>query len=297
MGGVASVAHAQSGSGPAGLPLQFMQVDGFRLAYTDAGQGEPLLLLHGYPQDHRTWRHVAPALARTHRVIAVDWFGWGASERSTALEPAYWSEVDRLDRLRAALGLERFGLLAHDYGGFLALGYMSRYGRAVTRLAIINSRAQGAFTPGFYRQTALLSSLARTPVLRAAFRWLPIHAMHLRSLRFYVRRGCFDDALLEQYIGWMRTRAGREFFQHFYAHYDVTVRPELAAALPHIACPTAVIWGTRDPFCPVAIGEELAARIPEATLTRIEGADHFVMEERPDDVVRALQDLLARPGS
>jgi len=64
--------------------------------------------------------------------------------------------------------------------------------------------------------------------------------------------------------------------------------------LASIRCPTAVIWGRRDPFLSAAIATDLAARIPGARLTMLEHTGHFVTEERPDEVLRALTDLLGR---
>ncbi|MGH3636881.1 MAG: alpha/beta fold hydrolase, partial [Mycobacterium sp.] len=70
--------------------------------------------------------------------------------------------------------------------------------------------------------------------------------------------------------------------------------PELAAGLDEIRCPTAIIWGDRDPYIPFETARELADRIPNATLTCLRGGDHYIMEERPDEVTSALLDLLAR---
>ncbi len=58
-----------------------MTVAAARVRCLDRGEGEPVLLLHGYPQNHSCWRAQISALAATRRVIAPDWFGWGASER------------------------------------------------------------------------------------------------------------------------------------------------------------------------------------------------------------------------
>ena len=60
-------------------------------------------------------------------------------------------------------------------------------------------------------------------------------------------------------------------------------------------CPTAVIWGDRDRYIPFATAQKLAERIPDATLTRLHGGDHYIMEERPEEVTAALLELLARP--
>jgi pimeloyl-ACP methyl ester carboxylesterase len=79
-------------------------VDGARLAVFARGDGEPCLLLHGYPQSHWCWRRVVAPLAATHRVLAPDWIGWGDSERSLRVAPVYDDEVARLERLLDALG-------------------------------------------------------------------------------------------------------------------------------------------------------------------------------------------------
>jgi pimeloyl-ACP methyl ester carboxylesterase len=92
----------------------------------------------------------------------------------------------------------------------------------------------------------------------------------------------------------MDTARGRRTFVEFFTNYNVPVVPELAAGLGRIDCPTAVIWGDRDRYIPFATARELAERIPGATLTRLAGADHYIMEERPDDVTAALLELLTR---
>jgi pimeloyl-ACP methyl ester carboxylesterase len=56
-------------------------LDGARIFFVEAGQGEPVLLLHGYPQSHLCWRDQIDALAQSHRVVAPDWLGWGEPER------------------------------------------------------------------------------------------------------------------------------------------------------------------------------------------------------------------------
>lgn len=83
-------------------------VDRARLCYVAAGAGDPLVLLHGWPQSHRAWRHQIGPLSDSRRVIAPDWLGWGDSARDTALSCDYDSEVDRIARMLDALDLDRF---------------------------------------------------------------------------------------------------------------------------------------------------------------------------------------------
>jgi pimeloyl-ACP methyl ester carboxylesterase len=233
-------------------------------------------------------------LAERYRVIALDWFGWGNSQRSLALRPRYDEEVNRLTRVMDALDLPTVNLFAHDYGGYIGLGWVLAKPERVRRFAILNSRAHRTFSPAFYWQTALYCFMARWPVLRSLLARLPAGSYHRRALRKYVESGCFTDQLVEAYVGWMDSLEGRRWLAHFYAHYEPQPRPLLAAGLPYISCPTAVIWGDTDPYCPFSTGQELAATVPGAQLTRIEGAGHFVMEERPYAVLEALERLMAR---
>src|SRR5262245_3727958 len=100
------------------IDCKALQIDGVELCCLELGAGEPVRLLHGYPQSHLCWQFHAKELAKTHRVIAPDWFGWGESERSLAITPEYSAEVDRIGLLADALKLDRFNLAGHDYGGF-----------------------------------------------------------------------------------------------------------------------------------------------------------------------------------
>ena len=115
-----------------------VRVDGARIVYTDAGSGEPVLLLHGYPQSRLAWRHQLPALAEHHRVLAPDWLGWGESERPLQLSFRYDDEVARIGRFLDAVGVGRASVAAHDYGAHLALGLVTREPARVVRLALLN---------------------------------------------------------------------------------------------------------------------------------------------------------------
>jgi len=260
--------------------------------HIDAGAGEPVLLLHGYPQSASCWRHQIPALAEHHRVIAADWPGFGRAEPPDTT-PTYEAEVERIGALADSFGLDRFNLVAHDYGGFLALGYAQRQPERLLRLALLNTRAHKTFRPWFHRFS--LGQHWAANHAPALLRRLPLRRLHHIVLRPYRAMGCFDERLEVEYLGWMDTSRGRQAFVDFFTNYHVPAVPGLAAGLRRIGCPTAVIWGDHDRYIPFSTARELAERIPGATLTRLAGADHYIMEERPTEVTIALLDLLARP--
>ena len=123
------------------------------VVHIEAGEGEPVLLLHGYPQSSACWRHQIPALAEHHCVMAADWPGFGRSEPPDT--PAtYDAEVERIGRLADSFALDRFNLVAHDYGGFLGLGYVQCHPGRVMRVALLNTRAHNIFRPWFYLRSS-----------------------------------------------------------------------------------------------------------------------------------------------
>lgn len=270
-------------------------VDGQRICVFESGSGEPCFLLHGYPQSHWCWRGIAQRLSLSHRVIAPDWFGWGESERSLASRPSYKREVARIALLLDAIKAARVNLICHDYGGFLGLGFALLHPKRVMRLAVINSRAQGDFAPASYLLFNLLSGLARLPFGEALFAAIPHYSIHRHSLFRFVRNGSFPEEDLERYISFLKTDEGRRWLGHYYRYFQPTRRRELRKGAARLTMPAAVIWGDRDPYSPLRIGQELARLLPDATFTRLPGADHFSPEERPQEIAAALLVLLAKP--
>jgi pimeloyl-ACP methyl ester carboxylesterase len=272
--------------------MRSCDLDGRRVYYIEAGAGEAVLLLHGYPQSALCWRHQLAALTDRHRVIAPDWPGFGNSDPPATL-PTYDAEVERIGQLADRLGLDRFNLIAHDYGGFLGLGYVLRHPDRVLRLALLNTRAHSIFRPWFYRFSLAQRWLTTHPASAFATRHLPVRTLHHLALGRYRKLGCFDTRIEGEYLSWMDTPAGRRTFVDFFANYHLPRVPWLATGLEQISCPTAIIWGDRDAYIPFQTARELTDRIPHATLTRLQGGDHYIMEERPDRVTSALLNLLA----
>ena len=113
-----------------------------RIRFAIAGEGPPLLLLHGHPQTHITWRKVAPVLARTFTVIAADLRGYGDSAKPDGgVDHVNYAKramaLDQVELMRA-LGHERFAVVGHDRGGRVAHRMALDYPDAVARLAVLD---------------------------------------------------------------------------------------------------------------------------------------------------------------
>ena len=269
--------------------------DGASVSYLDQGEGEVVVLLHGFPQSHLAWRFIIEDLSRTHRVIAPDWVGWGRSERRTDLHYDYKSEVQRLAGFLDAIGVERFNLFGHDYGGYLGLGFYEDHPARVLRLAILNSRAHRTFPGLRYLVFKFAELLAGTPLINELYRILPLGWILRTGLKRELPTNAQDPEVLAEYTACMDKPEGRLWLRQLYIGYTTRERPELVASLANITCPTAVIWGDKDPWCPPSIAEDLASRIESATLTRFPNAGHFVLEEEEPGLFQAMKSLLDRP--
>ena len=232
-----------------------------------------------------------PELARAHRVIAPDWLGWGESERSLTLAPRFEDEVRRLALLIDALDLREFSLFGHDYGGLLAMAYATTHPQRVLRLALSNTRAHKTFAPAWYLLLGSVTWLGRVPVANRLLEVFPAYGVHRRLLRPHIELGAFDDQEVEGYLGWMKTVDGARWFAHFYRYFGISPRAELAQAATRLRCPVALIWGEHDRYFPISIAEDLLRLIPHAVLHRVP-ADHYVMEERPAEVLVAIEKWL-----
>lgn len=277
------------------LELRQVTIDGARVAYVEMGPGdaEPVVLIHGYPQSHYMWRHQLPELAKSHRVIAVDWYGWGESERALDQPVGYDAEVERIGKLLDALAIERCNLIAHDYGGYISLGFLIAHPDRVLRFGILNSRAHETFNRSGFWACWLVATASRTaPGILAA---LPLEKIHRLGLEPYEQAGIFDHELVDRYVGWMGNSENRQWFARFFAGYRLRPRRHQLKALARLEIPTAVIWGDADPWCPTDIADELTATIPGAVETKIPHGMHFIAEHKPAEVTAAIQALLARP--
>ena len=125
-----------------GFEYRRIDVEGVAIRCAVKGSGPPLLLLHGYPENHLTWRHVAPALAEDHTVVLADLRGYGDSGKpspdTAGVVYSKRSMADDQMGLMRQLGFGQFQLASHDRGGRVAHRLVLDHPGTVTRLAILD---------------------------------------------------------------------------------------------------------------------------------------------------------------
>ncbi|HUO65456.1 MAG TPA: haloalkane dehalogenase [Terriglobales bacterium] len=262
---------------------RYAEIDGLRTHYLDEGQGEPMLLLHGEPTWSFLYRTMIHALRGHFRCIAPDYIGFGRSDKLTddgAYSFAF--HYDRLERFVDVLGLSSLTVVVQDWGGPLGLRYATQHSERVARLVILNtglmSGEAATLSPGLvrWREYAL-----RTPDL-------PIGQIVKRSV---VDRDALSDAVVAAYDAPFPTPESKAGARAFPALIPTTpdapgateIR-ETRAALASWKKPALVCFSDSDPVFPPAVGRVLAGLMPGARFSVIEGAGHFLQEEKGPEI-------------
>lgn len=275
------------------IESRFAEVNGIKLHYLSAGQGDPVLLLHGYAQNSHMWRPLILELAKTNLVIAPDLRGFGASDKP---EAGYTKKTMAQDvhALAASLGLGKAAVVGHDIGLMVAYAYAAQYPDEVSRIALMD-----AFLPGvgdwttvwllrdlwhfhFYGKTPLALVEGRERIYFEHF-WNDFAADPTKSVS-EADRQLYAAAYAQP--GAMR--AGFEVFRSF----EQDAKDFAGFAATKLVMPMLVLTGEK------ASGEFLIAqgRLVAHTVEGVvvKGSGHWLIDEAPEQVVPALLNFLTR---
>lgn len=267
-------------------------VNGTTIAWGELGAGPPLVLLHGLADSHRTWRRVAPLLARDFRVLMPDLPGHGWSGRPDAPYTLAWYVRMVCDWMEA-IGVAHAHVCGHSFGGGIAQWMLLENRARVDRLALI---APG----GLGREVSLPMRLAAFPLLGPA---LTPPTMWLGALLgprlFPAGFGHMEPEEIRLVVRMIRIRGTARAFRRSLANVvnlsgqcvQTMARAHEVTSLP----PIALFWGTEDPVIPIRHGARLMGRATGITLTAYPGCGHHPQLDHHAALARALADFLSGP--
>src|SRR5437899_1011449 len=287
MSDLARPAHAQAPHS------RFAEVHGVRLHYLIVGEGDPVVLLHGYAQTSHMWRPLMTELAMTHTVIAPDLRGIG---QSSIPADGYTKAVMAQDihALVHSLGSPRVRLVGHDIGLMVAYAYAAQYPSEVDRIVLMD-----AFLPGvgnwrevwllrdlwhfhFYGETPLALVNGRERIYFEHF-WNDFAADETKSVseadrRFYTRKYAQPGAM----------KAGMEVFRNF----DQDAKDNANFATTKLTMPVLVLGGEKS-------GGEFLISQGKLVATNVEGvlvlgSGHWLIDESPHQVIPRLVEFFGR---
>ncbi|MBE8519591.1 alpha/beta hydrolase [Amycolatopsis sp. H6(2020)] len=282
--------------------LRLPGAGGAELAAAVGGSGSPVVLLHGFPQTHLMWRHVAERLAGEHTVICPDLRGYGASAKPPATgEDVYAKRTMAADvvALAAALGHERFALVGHDRGALVAFRAGLDHPETVSHLGILDvvptldmwNVLHGVPAAVGYH----LFLMAQPPGLPETM----IAASADAFFGSFLDAWANDPAAIPAQVRAEYLRASAAAVPSIVADYrasagiDVTHDQADLDAGSQLAMPVTVVqqdWGAQLGYDAAAVWKAWAPDL-DHRLTR---AGHFMAEEAPDEITAAIRDLLAR---
>lgn len=268
----------------------------------------PVILLHGFPESHRTWRGLVPLLQDRFRLVMPDQRGFAASDQPQDTSDYTTDKVlADLLALADALGIEGFSLVGHDWGGAVAWAAAIKGDPRIERLAIINAPHPVVFQKSLIedrdqRAASQYITAFRTPGFEKAVEAMGIEAFFDKSFGGHVDLAIIPPEERAQYIAeWSQPGTLTAMLNWYRASHLVVPPPLLAipvpdwvlGAFPVIRIPTLVLWGMQDKaLLPVQL-EGLDRLVEDLRIIRIPDAGHFAPWEKPDAVAAALAPFLA----
>ncbi len=262
----------------------------------------PVILLHGFPESHRTWRGIVPDLARDHYVVAPDQRGYARSSKPEGVE-AYAADkiVADLTALADALGIGRFTLVGHDWGGAVAwMAALTRPDR-VARLVIVNAPHPYLFQRALFddpgqRQASQYITRFRDTGLDQGLVGAGLERFFGSTFVHHVAHAVAGEDKAAYLDEWSQPGAMTAMLNWYRASGVIVPAPGedaprpafLDRPFPPVTQDTLVIWGTRDAALLPLLVDDLPPFVPQLTVEKID-AGHFVTWEKPAAVVAAMR--------
>ena len=244
--------------------------NGIELSYSIEGEGDAVVLLHGWGCDKSIWKSSIEALRSNFRVVAVDFAGFGASEEPDTI----WGveEYTRsIEALLKEINIQSPTLVGHSFGGRVSILYASRNEvKSVVLTDAAGVKPRRSFS--YYRKVYTYKLLKRA---------LPLLIGEKKA-----------QMLLDQ----RRAKSGSSDYNRatpmMRAILSKCVNEDLCYAMPKISAPTLLFWGDMDTATPISDAHKMAKLIPDAGLVVAEGAGHFAFLEQAELWCGALKSFL-----
>ena len=259
-----------------------IRVSGGEIAYVEAGDGPPALLLHGFPTSSHLWRDLVPILAPRFHVIAPDLLGYGDSGKPGDEEAlTIRAQAAHLRELLDRLGLERPAVVAHDIGGGVAQ-LLALDGIAAT-LVLVDTIAFDSWPIDAVRMIQQIAAENADTELARGVVGFALEAGMARIERL-------ADADRDEYVRpWLADPAA---IIHAARGIDGVGLTEIEDRLRDLDLRVLVLWGEEDPFLPATDAERLGDLLQGASVALLPGCSHFVTEDAPEATLPLIAEYL-----
>ena len=267
----------------AGPQDKFITVNGQTIHYLQQGSGKPLILVHGFAGSTYTWRKLILLLADHYTVYALDLLGFGLSDKPEDGNYDLEAQGKLVIGFMDALHLPSATLAGHSMGG-VVVGYAALDAPAkVSSLILVSPGFYGKGAPSFLRYLFF-------PLDRVMARQFYKKAVRAASLnRSFYNKSLVTDELIDAYLLPTKTPHAADALARMMSSVSTRTYEGLAKK---IATPSLLMWGEYDTNNLPQDGERLKKELKQSLLVTIKECGHYVQEEKPEELARAIKDFL-----
>jgi len=275
---------------PDQIESNYVTIEGIQLHYLEAGVGEPVLLLHGFPTSSYLYRNVIPIVAKTHRAIALDFPGFGKSDKPLSASYSMNFYVKVLSGFLNRLSLKSINLVVHDLGGPIGLLWAVRNQSDLKRLVLLNTLVY----PKVSWAVKLFILSLRLPITKY---WITSR----KGIAWTMRLGVQNK---DRINGFLTECYQYPFFKS--AHQKALIKSasniskkafyEIEENLSDLSNPIKVIYGVEDRILPKVAEtfQKVKSDLPQTEITAVPDCGHFLQEDEPDLLATLVSEFLNR---
>ena len=272
---------------------QMAEINGVNLHFVKGGTGEPVVLLHGFPQTWYEWHRIMPALAEKYTVIAPDLRGMGASSKPVS---GYDNQTVAEDiyQIVRHLGLKEISIVGHDAGAPVAYAYAAAHPNDVSRLVIMELAIAGTESPkmmeliqgywhmGFQGEPGIAESLIAGRE-RLYLSWF--------YRKFAYNQAAFVEEDIDEYVRWYSAFGALHSALQYYRHGQQDVAQNMESKKRKLTMPVLAIGGEQSLGKYIEeLFQEFASNIRGSV---IKDCGHWIPEEQPEELTRRLLDFFS----
>ncbi|MBL7849812.1 MAG: alpha/beta hydrolase [Cyclobacteriaceae bacterium] len=267
------------------LSSQFCDVSQGRMHYHEAGNGETIVFLHGIPGSSNSWIKVAEELSRDFHVIVPDLMGFG---RSSKPQSDYYmtGQSKCLYELLVKKDVQDIYLVGHDFGGPVSVTFSKQH-------PDIRVKKMALMATNLFIDTPIPGpmKIAKVPLLGQLF--FKMMAGTTFGFKQMYKQGAYykQEFTLAEFSKHISSNNKYFTYKIFYKSLADLKKnyAEVQKRLGEIEIPVLIVWGDKDPFFPVSVGDRSAMAIKYSTMITYKDTGHFIPEERPAKLVNDLR--------
>mgnify|MGYP003970519383 FL=1 len=281
----------------------FIEVNGVNINYKIGGQGEPLLLLHGYPQSHILWRKIAPLFAKDYTVICADLRGYGDSDKPKSDEKhlTYSKKTMGLDQneLMKKLGFNEYFLVGHDRGARVAHRMAIDFKESIKKISVLDivptshvfKNTNAILARRYYHWFFLIQSYPHPETMIGND---PEYYIRSKLQMWGANNQYLTEDIIKEYLRCFNTESINASCEDYRAGASIDLVHHEEDLHKKISCPLQVLWGSKatveELYDPVKVWKEWAINVEGESID----CGHFLPEENPIETYNAIIKFLKK---